>query len=48
MIIHHPSGLIWLGNNDGFVFFGSEQNEEFNNELNDFIDSSKKSATKMV
>ncbi|WP_052059853.1 MULTISPECIES: GNAT family N-acetyltransferase [Lysinibacillus] len=39
MIIHHPSGLIWLGNNDGFVFFGSEQNEEFNNELNDFIDN---------
>lgn len=39
MIIHHPSGLIWLGNNDGFIFFGSEQNEEFNNELNDFIDN---------
>ncbi len=33
------SGLIWLGNNDGFIFFGSEQNEEFNKELNDFIDN---------
>ncbi|WKT79329.1 GNAT family N-acetyltransferase [Lysinibacillus fusiformis] len=33
------SGLIWLGNNDGFVFFGSEQNEEFINKLNDLIDN---------
>ncbi|PCD84968.1 GNAT family N-acetyltransferase [Lysinibacillus fusiformis] len=33
------SGLIWLGNNDGFIFFGSEQNEEFNNELNNLIDN---------
>ena len=32
------SGLIWLGNNDGFIFFGSEQNELFNKELNHFID----------
>jgi len=32
------SGLIWLGNNDGFVFFGNESNEAFNNELNSFID----------
>ncbi|WP_102272362.1 GNAT family N-acetyltransferase [Cytobacillus massiliigabonensis] len=38
--INNPaSGLIWLGNNDGFIFFGSEQNEEFNNELNDFINN---------
>ncbi len=47
------SGLIWLGNNDGFIFFGSEQNEEFNKELNDFIDNviqqeAKKSPTQMV
>ncbi|QFF98954.1 GNAT family N-acetyltransferase [Psychrobacillus glaciei] len=36
--INNPaSGLIWLGNNDGFIFFGSEQNEGFNNGLNHFI-----------
>lgn len=33
------SGVIWLGNNDGFIFFGNEQNEEFNNELNHFINN---------
>lgn len=32
------SGLIWLGNNDGFIFIGDENNEVFNNELNVFID----------
>jgi hypothetical protein len=32
------SGLIWLGNNDGFLFIGNEENEEFNNDINDFID----------
>lgn len=32
------SGLIWLGNNDGFIFIGDEKNEAFNNELNAFID----------
>ena len=32
------SGLIWLGNNDGFFFIGNAENEEFNNEMNDFID----------
>lgn len=32
------SGLIWLGNNDGFIFIGDEKNEGFNNELNNFID----------
>ncbi|SHH91188.1 GNAT family N-acetyltransferase [Virgibacillus chiguensis] len=31
------SGVIWLGNNDGFIFFGNEQNEAFNHELNNFI-----------
>jgi hypothetical protein len=33
------TGLIWLGNNDGFFFIGDEQNEGFNNELNNFIDT---------
>ncbi|MEN2766113.1 GNAT family N-acetyltransferase [Ornithinibacillus xuwenensis] len=33
------SGLIWLGNNDGFIFIGDEANEAFNGELNNFIDS---------
>ncbi|GAA0344023.1 GNAT family N-acetyltransferase [Bacillus carboniphilus] len=32
------SGLIWLGNNDGFIFIGDEKNEGFNRELNGFID----------
>lgn len=32
------SGIIWLGNNDGFLFIGDEKNEAFNNELNSFID----------
>lgn len=32
------TGLIWLGNNDGFIFIGDEKNEGFNNELNNFID----------
>ncbi|MEH7386350.1 GNAT family N-acetyltransferase [Bacillus sp. JJ1521] len=31
------SGLLWLGNNDGFVFIGNEKNEEFNNYINHFI-----------
>ncbi|WP_152657982.1 GNAT family N-acetyltransferase [Oceanobacillus sp. CFH 90083] len=33
------SGLIWLGNNDGFFFIGNESNGAFNNELNHFIDT---------
>ncbi|MGE7923938.1 GNAT family N-acetyltransferase [Viridibacillus arvi] len=32
------SGLIWLGNNDGFIFIGDESNERFNKEINAFID----------
>lgn len=32
------AGLIWLGNNDGFIFIGDERNETFANEINDFID----------
>ncbi|GAB6619532.1 MULTISPECIES: GNAT family N-acetyltransferase [Bacillus] len=33
------SGLIWLGNNDGFFFIGDAENEKFNNEMNSFIDN---------
>ncbi|ADU29214.1 GNAT family N-acetyltransferase [Evansella cellulosilytica] len=33
------SGLIWLGNNDGFFFIGNERNEYFNADLNHFIDT---------
>ncbi|HAM81971.1 GNAT family N-acetyltransferase [Ornithinibacillus bavariensis] len=33
------SGLIWLGNNDGFILFGSEKNDAFNNEINHYIDN---------
>ena len=33
------SGLIWLGNNDGFIFIGDEKNEGFHNEINHFIDT---------
>lgn len=37
--VEYPaSGLIWLGNNDGFIFIGNERNERFNSNLNDFID----------
>ena len=32
------SGLIWLGNDDGFIFIGDENNDAFNNELNTFLD----------
>lgn len=32
------TGLIWLGNNDGFFFIGDEENEVFNNQINEFID----------
>ncbi|MED1410831.1 MULTISPECIES: GNAT family N-acetyltransferase [Bacillus] len=33
------SGLIWLGNNDSFFFIGNAENEEFNKEINSFIDN---------
>ncbi|UOQ46846.1 GNAT family N-acetyltransferase [Gracilibacillus caseinilyticus] len=33
------SGVVWQGNKDGFVFFGNEQNEEFNSRINYFIDN---------
>lgn len=48
--INEPkSGVIWLGNNDGFIFFGNEQqNEGFNNEINHFIDNVIKPEAKKV
>jgi len=33
------SGIVWLGNNDGFIFIGNEANKLFNNSLNSFIDN---------
>ncbi|WP_107839829.1 GNAT family N-acetyltransferase [Metasolibacillus meyeri] len=33
------TGLIWLGNNDGFIFIGDENNERFNQEINAFLDA---------
>lgn len=33
------SGLIWLGNNDGFIFIGNEKNEGFHSEIAHFIDA---------
>ncbi|MCH1627379.1 GNAT family N-acetyltransferase [Ferdinandcohnia quinoae] len=36
--ISPSSGIVWLGNNDGFLFIGDEENENFNSELNHFID----------
>ncbi|KAB8134690.1 GNAT family N-acetyltransferase [Gracilibacillus oryzae] len=32
------SGIVWLGNNDGFIFIGNAQNDKFNQALNPFID----------
>lgn len=37
-IVTPNSGLVWLGNNDGFFFIGNEENEVFNNRINSFID----------
>jgi len=33
------SGIVWLGDNDGFLFIGDENNEVFNSALNSFIDT---------
>ncbi|MDQ0229133.1 GNAT family N-acetyltransferase [Metabacillus malikii] len=38
-LVTPTTGLIWLGNNDGFYFIGNEHNEAFNNELNQFVDT---------
>lgn len=32
------SGLVWLGNNDGFFFIGDEENLAFNQDIHIFID----------
>lgn len=32
------AGLVWLGNHDGFFFFGEKRNEEFNQKVTGFID----------
>ncbi|MCM2677939.1 GNAT family N-acetyltransferase [Shouchella plakortidis] len=42
------TGVVWLHNNDGFIFFGDETNECFNKELNDFIESVIKPEAKKV
>lgn len=36
--ISPSTGFVWQGNNDGFIFFGNENNASFNQELNSFID----------
>ncbi len=38
-VVSPNSGLIWLGNNDGFIFIGDECNKRFNEEINFFIDT---------
>lgn len=42
------SGLIWLGNNDGFFFIGNAENEEFNKEMNQLINNVIKPEVKKV
>lgn len=32
------SGMVWLGNNDGFYFIGKEDNDAFNQKIDIFID----------
>jgi hypothetical protein len=38
-IISPTSGFIWLGSNNGFIFIGNEENEEFNFELYDLFNT---------
>src|SRR5690606_20272037 len=33
------TGLVWLGNNDGFIFIGNEENEQFNEQIDHFIET---------
>lgn len=33
------AGLVWLGNNDGFIFIGNEENEQFNEQIDHFIET---------
>ncbi|MBD8071563.1 GNAT family N-acetyltransferase [Bacillus sp. PS06] len=41
VFVDHPltptTGFIWLGNNDGFIFFGNENNDKFNDGLELFF-----------
>lgn len=37
--LNPTTGIVWLGNNDGFLFIGNEKNDKFNKELNNFTDS---------
>ncbi len=37
-LIFPSTGFVWQGNNDGFIFFGNENNLSFNQELNSFIE----------
>lgn len=32
------SGIVWLGNHDGFFFIGNEKNDPFNREITSFVD----------
>lgn len=32
------TGMVWLGNNDGFIFIGNERDDDFNLEINFFLD----------
>jgi len=38
-MVSPKTGLIWLGNNDGFIFFGDEKNDAFIKDMNIFIDT---------
>ena|SRR5690606_9946466 len=31
------AGLVWLGNNDGFIFIGNEENEQFNEQVDKLV-----------
>ncbi|WP_048827763.1 GNAT family N-acetyltransferase [Bacillus sp. B-jedd] len=42
------SGLVWLGNNDGFIFIGDEENNSLNNQINELIDTVIKPDAKKV
>ncbi|WP_053365725.1 GNAT family N-acetyltransferase [Bacillus sp. FJAT-27245] len=42
------SGLVWLGNNDGFIFIGNEENELFTSKIDHFIDTVIKPDAKKV
>ncbi|WP_226658885.1 GNAT family N-acetyltransferase [Guptibacillus hwajinpoensis] len=37
-VVFPKSGLIWLGNHDGFFFIGDEENTGFLQEMNEYLD----------